>query len=62
MTFWMPVIFVCLNSGSCTVAYDDPYMTERDCEKALIGIVQALQTQRLAPTVATCIRADVKTA
>ena len=30
---WLPIIFVCLNSGQCQFIYDDPQVSEKACMK-----------------------------
>lgn len=60
MTFWMPVVFACLNSGSCTVVYDDPLYTEKECQKRVVPIVQLVQSQGMKPVVAACLKTDLK--
>lgn len=59
MTFWVPVVFACMNSG-CAVVYDDPHMSERECEKRVLALVQMVQAQRMQPVVASCLKADLK--
>ena len=33
--FWVPVLFVCLNSGECHFIYDKPEVSEKSCVKAV---------------------------
>ena len=33
--FWIPVLFVCLNSGECHFIYDKPEVAEKACIKAV---------------------------
>ena len=33
--FWVPVLFVCLNSGECQFIYDKPEVSEKACVKAV---------------------------
>lgn len=30
---WLPILFVCLNSGNCQFIYDEPQVSEKACIK-----------------------------
>lgn len=55
----MPVIFACLSSGNCTVVYDDPKLSQAECEKRVVAIVQHLQKQQMTPVVASCLKSSL---
>jgi hypothetical protein len=44
---WLPVLFVCLNTGSCFFIYDDAEPTEKACQKIIAETAEQLVKEEL---------------
>jgi hypothetical protein len=42
---WLPVIFVCLNSGACFFIYDETQVSEKVCQKVISEAGEKLTKQ-----------------